>query len=264
MKAILSVLISAAAIAQQPMGMPARAPRPPDERYEIVAHPSPEFTQDRVMPGTRFWLLDEGNRELQVWYRPKVARGSNDTSHLWQLEVEVGLLPHVQLDVYENIIKPGPGEDVKHEGNQIELRIGFADYGEILGNPALYLEWHPRDEEDKYEIRVLLGEEVLPGVLVAVNPFYEQQVQGTQVFEWGMTAAVSAALKQGAIRLGLEGKAKFERAEGADRTEKAFLVGPNLFAKALDDRLKLMLTFFTGLTDDANRFEPIFIVGSEF
>jgi hypothetical protein len=260
MRMLLLALLAGVAAAQQPMSAPQPPAAPTPERYEIVAHPSPEFTQDRVLPGTRFWLLDPGHKEVQFWYRPEVSRAAHDTSHLMQLEVEVGLVPHVQLDVYENVIKE-PGRDFQHEGNQIEARIAAADYGRIWANPVLYLEWHPRDAEDKVEIRALLGGEAAPGVLVAVNPFWEQQVQGEDVREWGATAAVSAAVHGNALRVGLEAKAAFERAGG--ETEQSYLVGPNLFAKALGDRLKLMLTVFMGLNDQANALEPILIVGSE-
>lgn len=259
MRSLCAAFVASLAAAEQPTGMP-EGPAP--ERYEIVGKRSPEFTQDRTLPGTRFWLLDPGNKEVQFWYRPKVDRGAHDTSHLLQAEIEIGVLPHLQLDLYQNVVKE-PGADWKHEGNQIEARISFADYGEIWANPVLYLEWHPRDDDDKYEVRVLLGGEVARGVLVAVNPFWEHDVQGAQTWEWGGTAGLSAAIARDAVHLGLEFKAAFERAEGAGETEQAYLLGPNVFAKVLDDRLKLMATFFMGLNEGARLFEPIFIVGSE-
>src|SRR5579871_3610192 len=74
----------------------------------VKAHrPSPSWTQDRSFTSTRFWLLDPGSYEAQLWFRTRIphqiggTRGPADL--LMQAEVEVGLVPHLQLDVYENL-----------------------------------------------------------------------------------------------------------------------------------------------------------------
>ena len=118
--AALTLLVSASARAQldQPVEHPQDSdsePQPsasPWSRYQSKVRaypPSPEWTQDRFATSTRFWLLDPGVYEVQMWFRTRVphvdpmtgVRGPAEV--LWQHEIEIGLFPHIQLDLYENL-----------------------------------------------------------------------------------------------------------------------------------------------------------------
>src|SRR5882672_3229848 len=98
---VVVVLLPAVALGQQAGGYsagPAEAPA-----YEPAAgSPSPEWTQDRTFPGTRFWKLDPGRIEAELWWNLRAPRGQ-DAFHLVKAELEIGLTNRIQLDLYENI-----------------------------------------------------------------------------------------------------------------------------------------------------------------
>jgi len=79
---------------------------------------SPPATQDRVFASTRLWKLDPGRYEVEVWWDEKLKRDEPNEA-LLKLEIEIGLTPHIQLDIYQNFIISNGQFDV--EGNQIEL-----------------------------------------------------------------------------------------------------------------------------------------------
>ena len=134
----------------------------PSEPIEVIVRgekPSPAWTQTRTFTGTRFWRLDPGEQSFQVWYtgRFKHDGNSGENTHLWQIEYMVSELKGLQLDVYFNYAKD-PAQGFHIEGAQIETRIAPWDYGSVWGNPALYLEWHPKTRgPNRGEARLLLG-----------------------------------------------------------------------------------------------------------
>jgi hypothetical protein len=161
----------------------------PSSMYETVVRghrPSPAFAQDRLFTSTRFWLLDPGQAEVEVWSRTRFFKDSTGqpTEHLWQAEFMIGAWPHLQLDVYQNINYNVDSDGVRRvtpEGNQIEARIAIPSYyGQIFANPVIYLEWHPQyGGPERAEIRLLLGGEVTDWMILAVNPYFETNVTKT-------------------------------------------------------------------------------------
>ena len=231
---------------------------------------SPDFTQDRTFPGTRFWKLDHGEMQVESWWRLRKKR-DQDAFHIFQFEFEVGLSPRVQLDIYENLIYEN-GE-LRQEGNQIEARIAFDPvYGRTPMNPVLYLEWHPVHlAADRAEVRLLGGGQVRPGLLGAVNLFYEQNIthgpEPTFIAnpEFGFTAGASYALAGQKLRAGAEVKLAFEKETfDDDRWEKQFLVGPSVSTRLIGKRLKLFATMLFGVTDDAKQLDGFLILASGF
>lgn len=233
--------------------------------------PSPAFTQDRAFSGTRFWLLDPGEYETEVWFSQK--RKKDDTkATLLQVEMEFGLAPHLQLDVYQNFSTDG---ELRVEGQQIELRYSFGlHYNDIPLNPVLYLEWHPRkDEQDRAEVRLLLGGDVGKW-LWAANLFYEVNVdrygapgaEGADM-ELGLTAAASYGFND-YFRLGAEVKTGGDmhglNEDGSASFKPMMLVGPNVLFKVPSLKLKLTATCFFGLFDQDPRVYPLVIAGWGF
>jgi hypothetical protein len=241
--------------------------RPPVAEEVVVRAPqSPAWTQDRNFPGTRFWALDPGRIELEAWYRGKVPRHEGP-DHLFQVEAEIGLYPRIQLDVYENFQKLHEDAHLTQEGNQIEARITLAEnYGEIWGNPAVYLEWHPRhDAPDKFEFRLLFGGEILPYTYAAVNPFFEMETGGAHEREYGVTAAATHEIVKDVFRLGAEFKAEWAFSHDDRSPGHELYLGPNFIWRPLGNRFKIMFTGFVGLNQpEANVFEPQLIVGTQF
>jgi hypothetical protein len=246
---------------------PSDAPAPTRSTgYETVVQSSPTWTQDRTFPGTRFWKLDPGSYELEVWWRVRKPR-DEDAFHILQAEVEIGLTPRLQLDIYENWTTENSGT-MHHDGNQIEARIAFDPvYGRTPLNPVLYLEWQPRHlQADRAEARLLLGGALLgPRLVGAVNLFYEQNVtKETDGWvpnpELGVTAASSLAVLGQFLRAGGEVKLAFEKDHWGDaRWQKQLLVGPNVSARIVSQAMKLYATVLFGVTHDAKSVDAFLI-----
>jgi hypothetical protein len=270
---------------------------PPLTRYQarVRAHrPSPEWTQDRSFTSTRFWLLDPGNFEVQSWVRTRIY-DHQPTEVLLQQEVEIGLIPHLQIDLYENIVNldANGNNNWSQEGVQLEARIAIPSYyGQLFGNPVIYLEFHPRhNQPDRAEIRLLLGGAPTRWLYLAANPYIESNVESTDIqnpvivngmaqiqtqtrfvadMEFGTTLAagfrvtdwfrLSAEMKIGADMLGdIDNKLHF-----------VWWAGPGFIVKPLKNKyLKIMGTLLIEIPPfpdpaQAQRYEPLFIVGSQF
>lgn len=268
--------LSSAAVAQTAGGYSAGPGRDSGEPGgDGTFTPSPEWTQDRTFPGTRFWKLDPGRYEVEQWWRFRKPRGEAGY-HILQTELEFGLTPRIQFDLYENlIIKDGK---LDHEGNQIEVRIAVDPvYGRTPLNPVIYIEWHPRHlDGDRAEVRLLGGDQILGEKLVgAFNLFYEQNLtrspdgMGGATYvpnpEAGITAAASYAVAGQSLRLGAEMKYAIEKGEWSDASwEQQLLVGPNLSTRIIGERLKAYITVLFGITDDAKKVDSFFILASGF
>jgi hypothetical protein len=265
----------------QPATPPAEAPPAPQQpqppatastpELETVVRASPEWTQDRTFPGTRFWKLDPGEKEFEVWWRTRAPRHS-DTYYMMQLEFEVGISPRVQIDFYENLSTEETGE-LKHDGNQIEARIAIDPvYGRTPLNPVIYLEWQPRHlHGDRAEVRLLGGGGMLgPKLIGAVNLFYEQNLTSEPTGfvpnpEFGVTGGSSYSIVGQRLRAGAEMKLAFEKEFWGDaRWEKQLLLGPNLSARIIDPYLKLYATCLFGVTEDAKKVDAFLILASGF
>lgn len=236
--------------------------------------PSPTYTQDRTFGATRFWKLDKGKMEAEVWWRIRDPR-HDDAYNIVQLEFEVGITDRIQLDVYENLTDEG-GRWTR-EGSQIEARIAVDPaYGRTPGNPVVYLEWHPLHlGPARAEGRLLLGDALYGEKLFgAANLFYEQNVtrsgdgMGGELWipnpEAGVTAAASyEVVDHQRLRLGAELKFALEKETFDDPTwEQQLLIGPNLATRVAGERLKLFATALIGVTDDAKRVDAYVIAAS--
>ena len=240
-------------------------------QYETVVRgqpPSPVATQDRVFAGTRFWLLDPGRYEVETWWDNKFGR-NGESDGLLQVEIEVGLAPHLQLDLYQNFTVGDAGFNV--EGNQIELRYSFGrTYNSVQLNPVLYLEWHPRKGlQDRAEIRLLVGGDLRAQGLWAANIFAESNVnhfkapgnEGADA-ELGVTGAASFPLAT-ALRLGGEVRGGVDQHSERTFYPSAF-AGPNLLLRSRSLGLKLTATALFGLMPRDPRVRVLTIAGWAF
>lgn len=290
--------------ASPPTTPPPGDPSPPYQATVRARRPSPAWTQDRSFTSTRFWLLDPGNYEAQVWFRtrafPELGGVRAAPEFLFQAEVEIGVVPHLQIDLYENL-NFNVGEDgarsLQQEGVQIEARVAIPNYyGEMFGNPVLYFEFHPRhNDPDRGEFRLLLGGAPTRWLYLALNPYVEANLQPTDILaatvdgtgqavvtktskyiadaEFGTTVAlgfriherfrVSAEVKIGADMLG----------DAENKFHFVWFAGPGFILKPLPPRyskyLKIMGTCLfampgTELAAGAQQIEPLLIIGSQF
>ncbi len=230
---------------------------------------SPDRTQDRVFSGSRFWLLDPGQYEVEVWVSDKFKRDHSDEG-LLQVEIEIGLAPHLQLDLYQNFNFGSGGFAI--EGNQLELRIAFGrEYNQVPLNPVLYLEWHPRKSaQDRAEVRLLVGGDLGSRLIGSANLFFEGNIDGYNTpgtegadLEAGATAALSACIVEDVFRIGAELKIGADE-HGGPSFQPMLLVGPNVLLKTKRLGLKLTATLLIGLMPKDPRLQPFIIAGWQF
>ncbi len=230
---------------------------------------SPAYTQDRVFGATRFWKLDPGRFEVEVWWDEKFNRNEPNVS-LLKLEIEIGLTPHIQIDIYQNFILTNGQFDV--EGNQLELRYAFASrYNEISWNPVLYVEWHPRkNAQDRAEIRLLMGGDLPADGLWATNLYAEGNIDYFKASyaegfdgELGATAAVSFPVVADVLRLGAEVRGGVDQ-HGSPRFYASGFVGPNILLTYRPAGLKLTATALFGLFPEDPACRLFVIAGWQF
>lgn len=272
--ALTTLALAHAALAQSADGYSAGPGLGADGGGGEPGAPSPAYTQDRTFGATRFWKLDKGAMEAEVWWRIRDPR-HDDAYNILQLEFEVGITDRIQLDVYENLTDEGGSWT--REGSQIEARIAVDPvYGRTPGNPVVYLEWHPLHlGPTRAEGRLLLGDALYGAKLFgAANLFYEQNVtrsgDGMGGTAWvpnpeaGITAAASyEVIDHQRLRVGAELKFALEKELFDDPAwEQQLLIGPNVATRLSGERLKLFATALIGVTDDAKRVDAYVIVAS--
>jgi len=239
--------------------------------YRTTVRASPEATQDRVFGATRFWLLDPGQYEIEVWWDHKFRKDGSEEGRL-KLEIEIGLAPHLQLDLYQNFKISTLDGFEGIEGNQLELRIAFGNYyNHIPTNPVLYLEWHPMHRaQDRAEVRLLLGGDLPLRGLWAANFYYETNVddfddpdaEGLDT-ELGGTVAASFAIVPRILRLGAEVRGGINQ-HGEPRFFPELMVGPNALVRIPPANLKLTVTALFGLMPEDPIVRMLVIGGWQF
>lgn len=297
MRALAILILLAPSVVRAQMDQPLEHPQDEDSapprsespwsRYQsrVRAYPpSPEWTQDRFATSTRFWLLDPGTYEVQTWLRTRIphvdpmtrARGPNE--YLWQHEIEIGLFPHVQIDLYENLINDDGTSNLKQEGVQIEARIAIGShYGAIPTNPVIYLEFHPRhDAPDRAEIRLMLGGAPLRWLTLAANPYFEgnvEQTMGKYVADAEVGTTLAAAFRATSwLSVNAEAKIGGDMLGNADNKFRfVWFLGPGFLIKPLPGKLKRYLKIMgtclfamPGTDVAAQEFEPLVILGSNW
>jgi hypothetical protein len=251
-------------------GFSAGPSKAPASDYRTTVHgKSPDFTQDRVFAGSRFWRLDPGNFEVEVWVDDKF-QDKNINEGLLQAEIEIGIAPHLQLDLYQNFNFGTGGFGI--EGNQIELRVAFgSSYNSIPTNPVLYLEWAPKhNAQDRAEIRMLFGGDIGTRILWAANLYAESNIDDFGAAyadgldaEGGITGAASYAVLPDWLRVGLEGRGGFDM-HGTPNLHPSLMVGPNILFTARPAHFKLTATALIGLVPEDPRVRLLAIAGYSF
>jgi hypothetical protein len=247
----------------EPHSMPmvvVRDSEPLKEEELVGPNQQPEWTTQRRFATTRIYVLPPWQVEFEQWWKGKFPKHGKAT-HLFQSEISVGLPYRFQLDVYENLEKPAT-QGLRHQGNQVEVRYAFAEWGKIPLNPTLYGEWKFNSHDpDAYEIKLLLGEDLAPGWHWGFNAFYEQEVGGGRESEVGASMAVSRVLLDEKLSIGVE--MNLERASGPNfdgKPEVEFLIGPSLQWRPIP-RMHLDLVPLFGTTHDSPAVEAFVIFG---
>jgi len=139
---------------------------------------------------------EQGEVELVLW-NSYIAQSSGrraffdktvDREGLWAhtLEVEVGLTDRLMLAGYLDFRDP-EGESFSFvRSRAVFLRYRFAEKGEFLFDPAVYLEYYvPRssyEDSEKIEVRLIL-ERALGDFDLRLNPIFEKKTSGEDIEE---------------------------------------------------------------------------------
>jgi hypothetical protein len=263
------------------------APEPQYATRVVGYYPSPSFTQDREFTNTRLWVLDPGKVTVEQWWTgsfgaPAAAPSLYPGDQFFQTEVELGVAPRVQLDIYANTelnqdasgsyrIAPGG-----HTGLAAEVRVALARYwGEIWGNPTLYFELSSQHyNSPRAEVRLLMGGTLLtPKLLGAVNLAFERnifrdaasgidyEIKGDFGFNYEVIPRI--------LRLGVEGVLGYDShgtldAQGRSPLHPVLAVGPSVLLTEPRKRVKLLAALLHGFADWDQPWIPTVILSTTF
>ncbi len=218
----------------------------------------PNFTSSRV------YVRPEGQVEIVQFWTPEFSKGSNEVEHGMRTEVEIGLPHRFQLDLYQNYGIDGGGRGF-YKGSSVEVRYALADWGKIPLNPTLYFEWMFNDNaSDAYEAKLLMGEVFAKRWQFAANISFENETGGAREQEWSATSALSYALVDNKLNIGLETlwERKTDKSSRGS-AEYEFLIGPSFNFKPTNDTFINVAPLF-GCTDAAPRAEIFVVAGIRF
>ena len=233
------------------------------EEDRIGGYAQPRWTAHRRFPTTRIYVRPEGVFDVEFWSRTKVSHDGN-TEELTQIEFEMGLPHRFQLDFYLISTKE------QHDGaanldKAVEVRYAFADWGVIPFNPTAYLEWISQDARpDKFEAKLLLGDELAPSWHWGTNFVVEQEDGGARETELEVTGAISKTLVDEVFSIGAEGKFSWTNANGSRHDwENDFRIGPSIQYRPLP-RAHIDVAPLFGITNESKRADIYVVVGWEF
>jgi hypothetical protein len=222
----------------------------------------PEWTTHRTFSTSRVYVLPPGTVEFVQYWTPEFKGGESE--HAFREEVEIGLPYRFQLDVYQNW-GINQEHDSFYKGSSVELRYALADWGKIPLNPTLYGEWAFNDNApDVWELKLLLGETFAHRWNWAGNFTYEQETGGGRGTEIALSSAVTYALVDRVINVGIE--ALWERkteAGSRSKPEHEFLIGPTINVRPTRNSFVTVAPLF-GATGDSPDVEVFVIAGFQF
>lgn len=235
------------------------------EEQRVGAYRQPRWTATRRFPTTRVYVVPQGKVEFEAWIRPTWKDdGTVEMRSLW--EMEFGLPHRFQLDLYlrtDQVLDPGGS--ASSQGQQIEVRWAWADWGRIWGNPTFYLEWVNRyDEPDKIEPKLLLGGQLAEGLHAGANLVAELELGGAREYEYEVTAGLSRTIHDSRLALGVESRCAIsDVAADRGRFTENLRLGPSLQFRPLDQMTVNVAPLF-GLTSDSDDAQLFVNVGWEF
>ena len=220
------------------------------EEQRIGDYKQPRWTAQRRFPTTRVYVVPRGKSTFEYWNRWNAPLSSPiDARRVRSLyEWEFGLGHRLQFDIYLQTEATGYTGDFQLNAEKLELRYALADWGELWGNPTLYLEWsrHHR-EPDAVEAKLLLGGELAVGLHGGLNIVVERTLGGAMTNEYVVVGGLSKTLRDGGLALGVEGKWSLldGKAKRFSALESAILVGPSVALSPIPP-MNILLTTLLG------------------
>jgi hypothetical protein len=212
------------------------------EEERIGDYKQPRWTAVRRFPTTRMYVIPAGKVEAEYWLRYTFPV-SNPTSQREVrnfYELGFGIGHRLQFDVYFVTQQEGHGPEaaIQLKREQLEVRYALADWGELWGNPTLYLEWQRRNgENDWIEPKILVGGQVAPGWHAGLNLVLEKELGGNLGQEYNVTAGLSRTIVDYTFHVGLEGYVETHDEKGKrfkfGTEERLFLAGPSFLVQPI-------------------------------
>ncbi len=230
----------------------------------IGSYGQPRWTSRRLFPTTRVYVLREGQMDFELWNRIKVPRQGAATVET-QYEFEIGLPGRFQFDYYFVTEHSGSEGDTEISEQKYEVRYALADWGKIPWNPTLYAEWASvSGGPDRFEGKLLLGDEVSPGWKVGSNLVWEHEVSGDLTNQYELTLGVSRTIVDEKFSLGGELKTSIEDVHG-DRGEYAesLEVGPSIQWRPLPS-MHIDIAPLIGIGGESRQADIYAVLGWEF
>ena len=236
----------------------------------VGPYSQPAWTTQRPFAASRVYVLPAGQMQVEQWVRPTYRRGQK-TEYRFLEEYALGLPGRFQLDIYErwNSQADANGNNkANHEGIQVELRWALADWGVIPLNPTLYIEWvergGPQDKPNKYEAKLLLADELLPGLFYASNFILEQEVSGERETELAWSHALSMPLIDRKLLAGMECRWAGTTVQNNRKSvTEEFLIGPSIQYRPTNRTFVDIVGLF-GTTVDSPTAQMYIILGYQF
>ena len=240
-------LVSSVLMAQETTNTPVKLPTvtvqgTPESQELIRPYNQPRWSaRGRFSSETDVYVLPPWSFYVDLDYQGTVPK-HGDSVHLFTQEFELGLPHRFQL-AYENNVEV-QSRRTQVTMQTIEARYALADWGKIPLNPTLFAEYKfgvgkdygaeedPGDPApripDAFEIRLLVGEQFAQKFQWSLNIFHEQETGGEREWETGFSQALSYALRDEYLKVGVE--MQFIRrsdAEDRSRPEYEFELGPS-------------------------------------
>ena len=237
-----------------------------DEEDLIGTYEQPRWTAHRRFAGTRVFVLPEGEIDAEFWFISKINKRSNGggATNFTQTEIEFGLPHRFQFDLYFiTRHKTGTGE-TKYDIAP-EIRYALGKWGELWGNPTLYLEYkYQQDAPDIVETKILFGGEMASHWHWGTNFVWEQETGGERENVLEVTNALSYTLCDEKLSVGLEAKSEIANVAG-DREHwgNNVRIGPSIQYRPMK-RIHLDFVAIFGVTSESRLADIFFIAGFEF
>jgi hypothetical protein len=253
----------------------------------ISFRPAPSFTQDREFTTTRVWVLDPGKFTVEQWWNgffgaPRAQPNPYPDDQFFQTEIEMGIAPHLQVDIYANdeFDQDASGNYHVavggHTGVAAELRVALGNaWGQIPGNPTLYFELTSQYyNSPRAEFRLLLGDTFFtPKLLGALNLAFERNIfrDSTTGIDYEIKAdfGLNYEIVHDIFRAGVEGVLGFDShgtidAEGYTLLHPVVAFGPSVLLTEPKKRIKVLAALLHGFADWDQPWMPTVIVSTTF
>jgi hypothetical protein len=216
-----------------------------------------------------YYTAKRGEVEVTFWNDMNFAEADNDDSYnsKHQVELEFGILDHLQLAYYE-VYTWDRAQDWERDEFKIEAKLRFAEAGQWPVDVALYTEYKNPDghrdvRSDELENKVILSKDVGPWNLVG-NFVFERKINTRDDWAFEYTAGVSYAVAP-RTRVGLEVKETLgdERELGVRRDDHKLYLVPGIYT-SLTPHVRLLAGPAFGLTRASDDLQLRTIVEIEF